>query len=531
MKIGRSATARAMSAFAAAMMLSNGAFAGASGAPATPIEHVVVIFQENVSFDHYFGTYPFAANTDGSKFTAQPGTPTVNGLTDGTGITGALLANNPNFDGTHGNPFRLSSAQGATCDQDHGYTDEQLMADSGLMDNFLAFNTGSTAGSPCPDYGHSADLIMGYYDGNTVTALWNYAQDFVLEDNSYGTTYGPSSPGAINVISGNTAGATQVVAPSGYDDIAGGSLIDDAQPAGDACTTRDSATMSGKNIGDLLNAAGVSWGWFEGGFDLTITNPDGSKGCHRSHTSAVAKVKKVDYIPHHEPFQYYASTANPTHARPTVPPSEYGTSADTVTNHQYDSHDFFDALAAGNLPAVSYIKAAGYQDGHAGYSSPQDEQTFVATVINALEKSKFWSSTAVIINWDDSDGWYDHQLGQVVRHSQTSDDGLTGPNTCGSAALGAQAQGRCGFGPRIPMLVISGWAKANFADHTLTDQSSIVRFIEDNWKLGRIPGSTDAEAGSLLPAFDFSQHKGAVKKHLLWIDPATGLVLKKAPKS
>ena len=94
-------------------------------------------------------------------------------------------------------------------------------------------------------------------------------------------------------------------------------LISDADPIGDICSTTSQVQMGGKNIGDLLNAAGITWGFFEGGFDLTITNPNGTTGCNRSHTSQFTGTNKADYIPHHQPFQYYASTANPKHTRPT----------------------------------------------------------------------------------------------------------------------------------------------------------------------------------------------------------------------
>ena len=99
-------------------------------------------------------------------------------------------------------------------------------------------------------------------------------------------------------------------------------------------------------------------------------------------------------------------------------------------------------------------------------------------MINFLQNQPDWINTAVVINWDDSDGWYDHQLGQIVNQSQTSQDMLNGPGYCGKAlpALagvnGAHAQGRCGYGPRIPLLVISPFARHNFVDHTMTDQSS-----------------------------------------------------------
>jgi phospholipase C len=124
-------------------------------------------------------------------------------------------------------------------------------------------------------------------------------------------------------------------------------------------------------------------GLFEGGFNLSTVNSNSSTGCSRSTTSAVTNTKKADYIPHHEPFQYYKSTANPTHARPT---STATIGYTDKANHQYDIQDFFTAVSAGNFPAVSYLKAPGFEDAHAGYSDPLDDQTFVVDTINFLEK-------------------------------------------------------------------------------------------------------------------------------------------------
>src|SRR5207245_7593402 len=98
-------------------------------------------------------------------------------------------------------------------------------------------------------------------------------------------------------------------------------------------------------------------------------------------------------------------------------------------------------------------------------------------------------------------------MSPIVHQSQTTPDTLTGPNLCGSKPPADRQQGRCGYGPRLPFMLISPWAKSNFVDHTLTDQSSIIRFIEDNFALGRIGGgSTDAYAGTVLNMFDFSQN-------------------------
>ncbi len=497
---------------------------------ATPIKHVVVIFGENISFDHYWGTYPYATNPSGEpRFIPLPGTPSVNGF------TAALLTANPNFLNTAGNgagasnPFRLDRSQAATADQDHDYTPEQEAFHAGLMDSFPEFT--GTPGPP-PSADTTTGLVMGYYDGNTVTALWNYAQHYALNDNSYGSTFGPSSVGAINLISGQTNNVTDEINASGDivgDGSGGYTLISDANPIGDKCTgtTSGQVSMGGANIGDLLDQAGITWGWFEGGFDLTITNPNGTTECARSHTSAVTGVTETDYIEHHEPFQYYTSTSNLLHVRPSSV-AMIGHD-DGAVHHQYDTHDFFDAVRAGNMPAVSFLKAPGYQDAHAGYSDPLDEQTFVVNVIDFLMSTPYWSSTAVILNYDDSDGWYDHQLGEIVNQSTTADDMLTGDGHCGNGtdtALpgpsgAAHAQGRCGYGPRIPMMVISPWARANFVDHTLTDQSSIIRFIEDNWLGGqRIgDGSFDAIAGSLDNMFDFS-HIDMRAPYLL--NPTTG---------
>src|SRR5882724_6499068 len=161
----------------------------------TPIKHVVVIFQENVSFDHYFATYPVAANSSGEpRFNPSPDTPTVNGLTQ------QLIDNNPNIV----KPFRFDRSHAATCDQDHDYTAEQQAYHSGLADLFVqTVGTGpSTSGNLTCNPGD----VMGYFDGNTVTALWNYAQHFSMNDNSFNTVFGPSTPGALNLVSGQTHG-------------------------------------------------------------------------------------------------------------------------------------------------------------------------------------------------------------------------------------------------------------------------------------------------------------------------------------
>jgi phospholipase C len=496
---------------------------------ATPIKHLVVIFGENRSFDHYFGTYPNALNPKGEpQFQAKPNTPTVNGLSN------ALLTNNPNLNPANGsgasNPFRFDRSQANTQDMDHDYMAEQQAFDSGAMDLFPA-NTGSAGPPPNapPEVVLTTGQVMGYFDGNTVTALWNYAQHYAMSDNSYSTDFGPSTVGAINLISGQTNGVVNHTGGTGAyvsDGNGGFTVIGDPDPLGDVCSGSETAQMGGKNVGDLLNKAGVSWGWFAGGFNLNLVNSNGTTGCNRSSTSAIVGTQG-DYVPHHTPFQYYASTANPTHARPKSVKT-IGWSGDPA-NHDYDVDDFFAAVSAGNFPAVSFLKAIAIHDAHPGNSDPLDEQQFVVRVANFLQAQPEWRNTALVILYDDSDGWYDHQLGQIVNSSKSAADALTGPGSCGSGVTAlpginpatTHAQGRCGYGPRQPLLVISPWARHNFVDSSVTDQTSVLRFIEDNWLGGeRIgAGSFDAIANSISSMFDFHQ---VISNDLFILDENTG---------
>ena len=540
---------RALATFAVMTALSTGVVAAEpdNAATQTPIKHVVVIFQENVSFDHYFATYPVALNPPGEpRFEARDDTPSVNGL--GTLVEGqpegVLLTENPNLSNPgnvtpqgdfRSNPFRLDRSQASTCDQDHNYGDEQKAFDQGLMDMFPG-SVGAGGGSFCNAafaYGKGKGLVMGYFDGNTVTALWNYAQNFAMSDNSYGTTFGPSTPGLLNLVAGNTFPATPSTPTSKVVPLNSGpgALVGDLDPIGDVCSTgTPTVRLAGPNIGDLLNASHVTWGAFMGGFDLTVQNANGTTGCLRSSPASPSNGgPTADYIPHHAFFQYYASTANPQHTRPSSV-AVIGTSHDGGANHQYDLHDFSDTLKAGNLPAVSFIKAIAAGDGHAGYSDPLMEQSLtLVPTINAIMQSPFWKNTAIVILYDDSDGWYDHQMSPLVNSSAvlqassaSNSDQLNGPGVCGHGASLGDVEGRCGYGPRQPLLVISPYAKANFIDHTLTDQSSVIRFIEDNWGTSRIGGgSFDQIAGSLANMFDFDDRHAFGERRLI-LDPITG---------
>jgi phospholipase C len=512
---------------------------------ATPIKHLVIIFNENRSFDHYFATYPNAGNPPGEiPFQAKRHTPFVNNLASAN-----LLLNNPNdtnpANGTGAaNPFRLDRTQANTKSQNHAYTPEQQAYDNGKADLFPKFTGRGTAGG-VGAFGTNGQ-VMGYFDGNTVTAFWNYAQNFAMNDNAYTDTYGPSTPGAIGVISGQNNGVQNVIGTSSSiaDGQGGLTLIGDTDPAGDVCSSKTSTVlMTGKNIGDLLNSKEISWGSFMGGFDLTLTNSNGTTNCARSTFSSNVSGTITDYSPHHAWFQYYTSTANPTHARPSSVDAightrqKDGKTVDPA-NHAYDLNDFYAAVKAGHFPAVSYIKMPAFQDGHPGNSDPLDEQEGNVQLINFLQQQKEWKDTAVIITYDDSDGWYDHAYAKPTSASYDSAaDQVNGPGLCGTGATtqpqpkgldGKPVNGRCGPGTRVPFIVVSPFARQNFVSHERITQASVVRFIEDNWLHGERlgGGSFDASAGSITDLFDFDHCDEANK---LFLDPTAGTVVVSVP--
>ncbi|HWG03119.1 MAG TPA: alkaline phosphatase family protein, partial [Trebonia sp.] len=403
-------------------------------------------------------------------------------------------------------------------------------------------DTESSSANGCgPEY-CPPGISLDYFDGNTVTALWNYAQYYSMSDNDYDTVFGPSTPGALDVASGDTgngyavnpATGAKTTAPSSVSALGSegtGTIYGDTDPYYDQCSdgnhtsTSAEGVQTSQNIGDLLNFKHVSWGWFQGGFAPTSTNAGGAV-CGSSHelTSNGQDVSSVqDYAPHHNPFQYNASTANPAHLAPSSL-SHIGYT--DQANHQYDISDFGDALngaGGARLPSVSYLKAPAYENAHPGNSDPLEEQNFVVNTVNQIEESKYWSSTAIVITYDDSDGWYDHVAPPVINGSNTSADTAvcsTVPSTVSSDA------DRCGYGDRLPFIVISPYAPENHVSSTQLNTASVVKFIEDNWLKGdRLPDSYDAVSGSIdgpdgLLSFNQRPHDQPVI-----LNPATGAVV------
>ena len=446
---------------------------------------------------------------------ALPNTPSVNGITPAVS----------NVSGTGVAPFRLDRSQAVTCDQDNGYNAEQNAYNSGAVNLFPA-NAGFESGPPTPCGVYQSDLIMGYYDGNTVTALWNYAQYFAMSDNFFDTEFGVTEEGHQNLIAGQT-NTTSTLPASAAGLVVNGSIIQNVEAGVDSCvssTSKVPVVMTSKNIGDLLNTAGISWGWFYGDFpEAPVSSPQ--KNITTAQCSSTPDGQS--YNSHYAPFMYYASTSNQHH----LPPSSaaaIGTSSDQA-NHNYSLVDFQNALAAGNLPAVTFLKAPTSETGHPSKSDPLSEQTFLVDMINTLQGTSFWQNMAIFITYDDSDGWYDHVMPPIVNHSNdTANDTLAGSLYCYGTGTAQQLGGlndRCGYGTRLPLIAISPYAKQNYVDHALTDTTSVLRFIEDNWNLGRIPspGSFDALAGTLDGLFDFTDTPRAGRELIL--NDTTGVVV------
>jgi phospholipase C len=335
----------------AAMLLATASSAGAASDNGThsPIKHTIILYQENISFDHYFGTYGHGVN----------------------GIPAGATRSHANGVRTWGpySPTQLSGVtQSRTCDVDHGYVDMIKMANHGAMDQFLQFGNNKTVTNPssssaptCPKFetvvapGTSVTALANtYYTGTAgdpnspLQNYWALASQSTLADNFFQSVYGPSTPGAHWPVAAtnNTPG--------------------DPNPIGDICNDYP-ASISPQNIPNLgaeATAAGTSWAWFQGGFG-TCT-PTAING----------------YSAHHDPFQYFTSTADLTHADAFDPNLSYP----PANRHQRDLSVLYAALAGTpvsgqsvvpSLPAISWVKAPQLEDGHPGYSGPALEDAFV----------------------------------------------------------------------------------------------------------------------------------------------------------
>ena len=424
--------------------------------PIEMIDHLVVIYQENWAFDSLFGTFPGAnglanalhtvrqVDKDGQLYAALPA------AIDNSKPPGApdprIPANLPVA------PFDLGryiAPDQLTGNPVHRYYQHIFQIDGGKMDKFIAF-------------GNTGGLVMSHYDGTTLP-LGRFARDYALCDNFFQAAFGgsflnhvwliaaatPRWPEAPAVLRARLEGERLLrdgdVTPDGYI-VNTAYTINAPHPPTITDRGRLAPSFSLPTIGDRLSERGVSWRWYSGGWNDALGG--------RAHRI---------FQFHHQPFAYFANYADGTAAK---------------AEHLRDEDDFWRDVAAGTLPAVSFVKPNGPLNEHPGYTDLWSGQQHADRMIRAIMASPAWRRTAIIVSYDEFGGRWDHVAPPVVD--------------------------RWGPGSRVPAVVISPFARRRFVDHTYYDTTSILKFIETRWKLAPL-GPRDAAANDLTAAFDFTQ--------------------------
>jgi phospholipase C len=421
------------------------------------LNHVVVILQENWSFDSLYGEFP------GANGIAEDGPPIPQ--LDKQNRPYATL---PQPKDTNKKPIAVDGRFPATLpvrpfdidqyvapnqligDLTQRFYQEQQQIDGGKMDKFVAEN-------------QTDGLALGYYNA-TVLPEGQLAKQYTLADNFFHAAFGgsmlnhfwliaaatpqwPNAPASMVAQVGPDGALVKdgAVTPDGY-------LVNTAFPANGPhpATITDTAQLvpplTLPTIGDRLDEHGISWGWFSGGWNDAVAG----------HADPLFQFN-------HQPFAYFA---------------KYGNGTPGQAAHLHDEQEFLRALTTNSLPAVAFVKPAGADNEHPGYADLARGQQHVADLVKAVQQSPAWADTAIIITYDENGGFWDHVA------PPTGD--------------------RWGPGTRVPAIVISPYAKKGFVDHTQYDTTSILKLIEERWGLAPL-GTRDAAATGLANAFDFSQ--------------------------
>jgi phospholipase C len=496
---------KALRTLAGALMLL--ALAGCAMPPASrsgldKIEHIVVIYAENRSFDHLYGLFPGAdglANATPAQMTQQdrngkplPELPPAWKGKDPDPAFPYRMANKPfRLDAQ---PLNLPLSQQVRSPV-HRYYQNIEQINGGRNDKFAAV---SDAGG----------YVMGYYDGSKLP-MWKWAREYTLADAFFMGAFGgsylnhqylvcactprfadapantraqlddrgllkrrPGSPAS--ALDGDQLTFDGDVTPDGY-------TVNTMQPpyqpsgvlpakGGDprfaGTSTNPSLTVlppsKDKTIGDTLSARGVSWAWYSGGWNIAVK--DGTQAPEAKRTAIYNRDKgSIVFQPHHQPFNYYARFAPGTPDR---------------TRHLKDFDDLVKAIEDGRLPAVSFYKPQGSLTEHPGYTDVLSGDEHIAELVAQIKASKLWPSTAIIVTYDENGGFWDH--------------------------ASPPAGDRWGPGSRIPAIIISPYAKRGYVDHTSYDTTSILKFITLRFGLEPLPG-VRANAGDLTAAFDFGR--------------------------
>ena len=427
--------------------------------PIELIDHLVVIYQENWSFDSLFGRFPGAngianagndirqVDKDGTPYSVL--LPAIDNRGDKSIIDPRIPSNLPvaSFDlGPYVPPDQFCG------NPMHRYYQHIAQLNAGKLDKFVAW---STVGA----------LAMSYYDA-TRLPLGAFAQQFVLCDNFFQATFGGSSLNHIWFVA--AAPAVWPDAPAQMRaELDGHRLVKDGDVSPDGYVINNAFSVNTPNtprpppmtdprrllpnqtlptIGDRLSERGIAWKWYAGGWNDALAG--------RPHPV---------FQPHHQPFAYFANYADGTPAK---------------QEHLKDEQDFWRDLANGRLPPVSFIKPIGPLNEHPGYANLLSGQQHVERLIRAIMASSSWPRAAIIVTYDEYGGRWDHVPPPIVD--------------------------RWGPGSRVPTVIISPYAKRRFVDHTLYETTSILKFIETRWQLAPL-STRDAQANDMTAAFDFTQ--------------------------
>ncbi len=513
------------------------------------IKYVFVLFQENRSFDFYFGTYPGAnglfsqpaaqtpgftqtiVNTDGTLGTITPFRIPLTVTATGTGATVPIYpADTDSVNHSH-TAYQTKinlQANGTTLNDGYATTEEGVTV-----------TNGKPSATPTLAKKQMGELVMGYVDCNTAPVLWNYADRFTLFDNFHQTVLSASTPNAIAMVAGQS-GETQWVKHPQQSTMAYGKsvsgngvpVVSDGDPywgsqldiygsgqpanppAANPMINLTFATLPLSFMGnsifqtvatdkqpltdltdvekDIMEIAGdgvkpTNWGWYQQGYD-------------HENTDTTATATHADYIPHHNAPQYFGYISNNPQ----------------VSAHMHGLGDFFTAIGNNALPSAGgvYYLRGGYNniqglnpvdpnpalrtvfygsDDHPGYSDVQIASALVAKEVNAIVNSPYWSQSAIIITYDETDGLYDHAP-EIVRSYDPYGDALD-------------------QGPRIPTIVISPYGEVHAVAHEADEHSSIIKFIDMLYGLkpladlpdeaaAKVQGQTNMKQPYLGPADD-----------------------------
>lgn len=432
---------------------------GQSDTGLNQIEHIVVIYLENHSFDSLFGLFPGANGLQQAE-NALPqideyGRPYKNLPRVMNSERGKAAVIDKRFQKDLPNaPFDIGGfvpPDQKHPDLTHKFFAHQMQIDAGRNDRFAQL---SEAGG----------LVMGHYDLSG-TALWNYAKEYTLADNFFQAAFGGSFLNHQWLVCACTP-----VFPNAPDDFLKwkvdektGKLINEPsvteegfavgtfqpyfQPFEPKYIKYRLPIQTHPTIGDRLSEKGISWAWYSGGWDNAVAG------------------RKTDenFQYHHQPFAFYSNYAPGSAAR---------------AEHLKDESDLFSDLKSNELPQVVFFKPAGIENQHPGYSDIMAADKKVSKLVEVIRSNSVWQNTAIIVTYDEYGGFWDHVAPPVID--------------------------RWGPGSRIPAIIISPFAKKGYVDHTLYNTTSILKLIENRFDLQPLT-RRDADANGLEGAFEFNR--------------------------